>query len=141
MFALKEGAQKMSESKQSELERESDEFLGISIKWWFVWLAIAIATTFAVLIIRPYLMNLEYKGTRSSDSYVTTQQTALVDLKTEYDTLTVKMSQLKGSPENKEIVEGMGGQQKAFINQMKQKAALIPGKVPDDIQKFLDEQK
>lgn len=127
--------------KMSSLERENAELMGISVQWWALGLGLVVATAFAIAYTNPHLMNLDYKATRNSDSYVTTQQTALVSLKSQYEQVGVNILKYEPNPANKKLVEGMGGQQKVLIREMKQIAVKIPGKVPEDIQKFLDEHK
>ena len=47
-------------------EEEELEFLGIGVRWWFVVVALVVATMFIFVIIEPTRQNLETRGQRRS---------------------------------------------------------------------------
>lgn len=105
----------------------------------FFWaLALIIVGSAIVWWAQPYFIAKETQTMRQSNAYVTTQQTALNDFMAEYNRLEVRKAELRSGDEaNAEMIRAIEGQQAGIVNQMKQRAALIPDHVSIDIRAFL----
>jgi Tfp pilus assembly protein PilN len=85
------------------------------------------------LVTSPWVQNQQTKITRATNSYITTEQEALRDMKSSYDAIEVKLTLIK----DPDTVEAFRAQEKGIIRQMKQEADLIPNDVQPDIRQFL----
>ena len=103
-------------------EEEELEFLGIGVRWWFVVVALVVATMFIFVIIEPTRQNLETRGQRRSLAYITSHQSALRALHQQYQDPTLTLAQ-----------------RRALYQQLRFEADLIPGDVPGDIQQSLQQ--
>jgi len=95
-------------------------------------IALVVGSVIGYYTILPWFYGQQFKAVRQSNPYVTTQQTALVQLYNSYTSLETKK---RGADPG--TISAMEAQQAAIILQMRQVAILIPGNVPPEIQGFL----
>lgn len=119
--------------------KEHATILGIGLVWWFLGVFAVLGAGAIFVYFQPWFMRKETENTRQSDQYITTKQAALRELKSNHDSLEVKLAEFRKDPQgNAEIIKGIMTQQRGIVRQMREQADLIPNHVPDDIKKFLD---
>lgn len=99
---------------------EESELMGISIRWWGLFVALAIGTVFVFRAVEPSRQDMETNGQRRSLQYITSHQSALRSLFSQYRDASLSLPQ-----------------RRAIYMQMQYEADLIPGRVPQDIQSEL----
>lgn len=121
----------------SSFRSDSREMRGEAYKWligiFCVGLVLTALANAAGLITMPWVVKKQTQIIRASNSYVTTQQTALESFLTEYRRLDVQQAGLRHDPANAELVRALDGQKLAILGQMRQVAGLIPNDVPPDV--------
>jgi outer membrane protein assembly factor BamD (BamD/ComL family) len=86
--------------------------------------------------VQPYFMGWRRENVQQSLQYTTTQVQQLVNFKTAYEALEVKVVE---ADDNSVLVQAYRNQQVAIIGQMRSIAALIPaGEVPASIQVLIN---
>jgi hypothetical protein len=101
---------------------------------WVVWSSILVCVV--VLIVgsfslgfEPWRLHQENRIIHASNSYITTQRTALVMLNEQYYAVHSRRVALANDPA---MMEALQGQERGIVNRMKEIASLIPNDVPQD---------
>lgn len=106
--------------------------------WSIFGLALIVLLYYLGLTAWPALRDKWFSGWRSSNEYITTQQTLLIDLKLQYEKLDTKIAELDTSPQNDALVKSMRGQQIGIVDRMKQAASTIDDdQIPYEVRLFL----
>ena len=117
---------------------DSFKLMGLGLLWWAFIVVIGVGGLVVSLYVQPWAIARERENVVQSNAWVQTQVTALVDFQSSYEALEVRIADFKGDTKNEELVQGMKGQQRGIVRQMKQKVAELPaGKVPSEIVAFL----
>lgn len=106
---------------------------GLGILGWTIFGCITLCIAWLILAgfgltVEPWRLNRENAIIHASNSYVTTQRTALVTLASQYRAVEAR-EVTAGDPESKTALEG---QARGILNQMRNIASLIPNDVPSD---------
>lgn len=87
-----------------------------AVRWWFLILALLLGTAITVTVLRPWFMDQDTAATRHSVQFISSHQSALRTLYTQYQTPGIEPAH-----------------RNALRAQMQAEADLIPGNVPPDI--------
>lgn len=108
-----------------------------SWKTWALVVLIILATMAVFYGFQPSFLQMENSNIRASQSYITTHQGVLRQLKTSYDGVNTRLADSPNDDSHQPHIQGLRDQQRSIIAQMRLEADLIPGNVPADIRDFL----
>jgi hypothetical protein len=104
-------------------------------RWSLFGLLLVIVGSFIYLSAWPHLRDKWFSGWRSSNEYITTQQTLLLKLVSEYNKLEVDEQKYSNSSE---VVSTIQGQRTAILERIRQEASKLDiEQVPQSVQEFL----
>ncbi len=115
-------------------------YMGSTVGCWWIFAGVMLLLTVLVgLALTPTFHNLWIKAFRSSNEYVTTKQTVLIQYVQDYYKTDAKIADLSTNPDNEAIVKSLKGQQISTVNMIRQQAGLLmPDQVPPDVVRFLN---
>ena len=133
----------MSEDEREALRRDTNFIGSLAAKW--IAIAVGAGVIFSLvyaLWIRPATLNAERKQNTHSTQYVEGQRTFLVQKLTACQQLETDIHTLEQNGADPTLLAGKQAQLKAFIAEMRQRAALIEDDaVPADVRSYLDTHK
>lgn len=101
-----------------------------------VMLIVGLMTGFVNLAFLGVRTNMETHITRQTNAYLTAHQTALREMKAQYDDLERKAKEINDA----DVLGVIHSQERSIVRQMREEADLIPNDVQPDIQAFLTSQ-
>lgn len=118
---------------------KESSFLGFNIGcWWIFTMVLIIATLGVLLALTPTFHNWWIKAFRSSNEYVTTKQTVLLQYVQDYYKTDAKIAELSTNPDNAALVMSLKGQQISTVNMIRQQSNLLqPDQIPPEVARFL----
>lgn len=132
----------MSDDEHDALRRDSDVVGWIIFKW--IAVAVGAAVIFSLVYvfwIRPAMLSGEAKTNRHSTQYSEAQRTFLLQKLSACQQLETDIRALKDNGGDPDLLAGKQAQLKAFIAEMRQRAALIGDKsaVPPEVTAYLNQ--
>ena len=125
---------------RKEIRRDVGFFGWLTMRW------IALFAGFCVILslvyafwIKPYLLDAEGRAERHSVQYVESQRTFLLQKLTACQQLDAEIQTLQDNQADPQLLAGKQAQRKAFIAEMRERAALIGDKtaVPAEVTAYL----
>jgi hypothetical protein len=120
--------------------RETREGAGMIFTWGIVLIVVLVVGTIAFAALNPILVKYRTDTNRSSQGYVEAKQSLLLQLVGDYNELESDIAALGNTDTDKEIEEGLRGQQKAIVARVREEANLLdPEDVPASVRNFIAE--
>lgn len=114
---------------------DSDDVFASTAKVWAFAIAAIIATILVFGVLRPYFADLDTEGVRRTHDYISSQQSALRLMSSDYARLSTEIVSRGPSPERDALIR----QRAAIREQMRGVADTIPRHIPHDVAGHLQE--
>ena len=114
---------------------------------WAFWIPLAMVSAIIIGMVMyygvlPTIYNQETKAVRNSNQYITSKQDLMLNLINEYYELESDISELKGQPNTKSIIDGKKHQQVVIIVRVQSEANKLQAQyIPETVSEFLQETK